>query len=298
MTLNQFALFAAVAKHLNVRKAAEALRVSQPLISQQLRQLENHFGAKLYRRRSRGVEITEQGQLFLRSITPLLEEVAKLERGFKNRPATSAPEVLRVGGTFSASALLLPKLLARFRQRHPMTDLELQTSSSAMLERMVAKASIQIAVTDREPSGHDLAWERLRGEKVLVFVLPGHPLARRQSIELSDLLAEPLIIRGGKGVSGTTEKVLNELRDKGWGVRISMRCDGPAAIKAAVRQRMGVGFAFADSVKFEISSGEFKALRVDGLKLKADSFILHAKSRPLSRLAEEFLGLLRAEQKD
>ena len=77
MTLNQFTLFAAVAKHLNVRKASEELRVSQPSVSQQLKQLEDRYGLKLYRRLSKGIEITEQGQAFLRNITPILEQVAK-----------------------------------------------------------------------------------------------------------------------------------------------------------------------------------------------------------------------------
>ncbi|MGH7930823.1 MAG: LysR family transcriptional regulator, partial [Candidatus Binatia bacterium] len=62
MTLNQFAIFAAVAKYLNLTKASAELRVSQPSISQQLRQLEASYGAKLYRRLSKGIEITDAGQ--------------------------------------------------------------------------------------------------------------------------------------------------------------------------------------------------------------------------------------------
>lgn len=292
MTLNQFTLFAAVAKHLNVRKASEELRVSQPSISQQLKQLENHYGTKLYRRLSKGVEITEQGQAFLRNITPILEQVAHLEKGLEPARRTMR-EVLSVGGTFSASALLLPRLLARFQHLHPTTDLEFQTSSSEKLERMVARATMQLAVTDRKPPSHDLARERLRREKVLAFVPPNHPLARRNTVKLAEVLAEPLIIRGGKGISGTTENALKKLRDQGWVVRVGMRCDGPGAIKAAVRQEMGVGIAFADSIKIEIDSGEFTPLKVDGLDLKAESYIIYAKNRPLSSLAQEFRELLR-----
>jgi DNA-binding transcriptional LysR family regulator len=183
--------------------------------------------------------------------------------------------------------------LARFQHLHPTTDLEFQTSSSEKLERMVAKATMQLAVTDRKPPSRDLARERLRREKVLAFVPPNHPLALRKTVKLSEVLAEPLIIRGGKGISGTTENALKKLRDQGWVVRVGMRCDGPGAIKAAVRQGMGVGIAFADSIKVEIDSDEFTALKVDGLDLKAESFIIFAKNRPLSPAAREFLDLLR-----
>jgi DNA-binding transcriptional LysR family regulator len=76
-----------------------------------------------------------------------------------------------------------------------------------------------------------------------------------------------------------------------------MRCDGPAAVKAAVRQRMGVGVAFEDVLKPEIDSGEFKLLKVRGLELEATSFMVYAKKRVLSPLAQEFLELLRDARK-
>lgn len=293
MTLNQFSSFAAVAKHLNLTKASAELRVSQPSISSQLKQLEDHHGAKFYRRVSKGIEITEAGQLFLRKIVPILDQVAHLERGC-NPPATKVVlEVLSVGGTFSAAAVLLPQLLARFHEQHPSAEIEFQTGASKQLERLVAKAVMNLAVIDRKPVSNDLISEALRREKVVMFVPADHRLAGQKTPTMSDVLAEPLIIRGGKGISGTTENALKKLRDQGWVVRIGMRCDGPAAITAAVRQKMGVGIAFEDSVRAEIDSGEFKVLNVPGLEFEAESFIVYPKHRTLSPLAQEFLDLLR-----
>ena len=294
MTLNQFAFFAAVAKYSSLTRASAELRVSQPSISQQLRQLEAGYGAKLYRRLSKGIEITEAGQVFLRDITPILELVAKLGEGSK--PLSSqrlVSNALRVGGTFSASAVLLPRLLAQFQQRHPKADLEFRTSSSEHLERLVAGSAMDVAVTDREAPSKELHSERLRREKVMVFVPPSHSLSRRQTVKLADVLAEPLIVRGGRGISGTTERELTRLRERGLIAKIVMRCDTPAAIKAAVRQKMGVGFAFEDSVKAEIDSGELKILKVRGLDLEAESFIVYPRNRALLPLAQEFLELLR-----
>ncbi len=73
-----------------------------------------------------------------------------------------------------------------------------------------------------------------------------------------------------------------------------MRCDGPIAIKAAVRERMGVGMVFEDSIKAEVDSGEFKILNVRGLELEGESFIVFSKHKLLSPLAQEFLELLRS----
>ena len=292
MTLNQLASFAAVAKYSNLTKASLDLGVSQPSISQQLRQLEQSYGAKLYRRLSKGVEITEAGRVFLRDVTLILQLVAKLGQHSKLRFERSASKALSIGGTFSASAVLLPALLARFRLRHPAVELEFRTASTEQLELWVTRSTMDLAVTDRKPSSEDLAYGPLRREPVLLFVLPRHPLARRKTVNLSEVLAEPLIIRGGRGISGTTERALQRLREQGWTIKIGMRCDAPSGIKAAVREEMGIGIAFQDSVRAEIASGEFKAIKVRDLELEAESFIIYSKNRPLSPLAQEFLELL------
>lgn len=290
VTLAQYKSFVAVARHASLTKASAELRVSQPSVSQQLRVLEASYGAKLYRRLSKGVEITQAGQVVLRDATTILALLAKLEDlGRPLRPNGT----LRVGGTFSASALLLPGLLARFRRQHPKAELEFHTGSSKRLEALITGSAMDVAVTDREAHSRDLYSERLRREKVAVFVPAGHPLARREIVELADLLSQPLIIRGGRGISGTTEKAFSLLRKRGWVPEIAMRCDSPEAIKAAVRRKMGVGIAFADAVRAEIDSGEFRILKVRGFELEAESYIVYSKTRPLSPLAQEFVELLR-----
>ena len=301
LTLNQFALFVAAAKYLSITKAAKELRVSQPSVSQQLKQMEERYGAKLYRRVSKGIEITEAGQLFLGNIMPILVQVAKLGDDLK-RPGSAklAPAILTVGGTFSASAVLLPTLLARLQLRHPGAQLELRTGTSAQLERLVRCSTLDLAVTERPPRSNDLSFDPLGREKVVVFVPLDHLLARRKSVALADVLAEPLIIRGGKGIFGRTEHALKRLRDQGLDLKIGMRCGGPSAITAAVRQKMGVGLAFENSVRAEIESGEFKALKVRGLEIETRTFVIYPKNRSLSPIAQKFLELLhgtRAAQK-
>jgi len=295
ITLNQFSFFAVVAKHSSVTKASAELRVSQPSITQQLKRLEDYHGARLYRRTSKGIEITAAGWLFLHKITPILAQVSELQRGSKFAPQP-VRNLLSVGGTFSASAVLLPKLLARLQARHPNTELEFQTSASEHLERLVVKGATDLALINRRPAAKELTCESLGREKLLFFVHANHRLAGQKTLKMSNVLAEPLIIRGGKGISGTTERALKRLQEQGWAVRVGMRCEGPAGIIALVRQKMGVGIAFEDSIKAESDAGEFKVLDVPGLKIEAESFILYLKNRALSPLAREFLDLLRGER--
>ena len=148
----------------------------------------------------------------------------------------------------------------------------------------------------RVPPSAELAAEPLRQEKIALFVLANHRLAKKANLKISDVLKEPLLLRGGPGGSGVTHKAIDKLRDGGAEVRIAMYCDGPTGIKAAVRQKMGVGVALADSIQSEVASGEFKILKVTGLELVGQSYIVYSKKRPLSPIAQEFLEMLRNER--
>ena len=72
-----------------------------------------------------------------------------------------------------------------------------------------------------------------------------------------------------------------------------MRCDSPEAIKTAVSKKLGVGILYEDAVKDGLASGVFKKLRISGLNMEGNSYIVYHKQRPLSSNAEVFLNLLR-----
>ena len=157
----------------------------------------------------------------------------------------------------------------------------------------MAGAVLDLAVTVRAPRSSELTWEPLRREKVVMFVPANHRLAQQSGLRLADMLVEPLVFRGGRGASGMIDKALKQIREQGVELKIGMQCDGPNMVKAAVRQNMGVGLVYEDALEAEVASGEFKILKVCGLELEAESFIVYRKKRPLSPLAQEFLELLR-----
>ncbi len=295
MTLHQFRIFTAIAKSGNLTKAALELGTSQPAIWHQMKLLEERRGAKLYLRTGRGIELTDAGRIFLGKIAPILELVAKLKDNQAPawRPSPVSREVLRIGGIESASAHLLPAALARFKASFPNVALEFRTRTSDRLERMVLDGSMDLAVTGRAAAATELRCEPLRVEKVALFVPANHRLAKLKKLQLADVLAEPLIVRGGGGGAGVTDRALQRLRERGAEIKIAMYCDGPTAVKAAVAQKMGVGLMFAESLKAEVAAGKFKILEVPTLTLAGESYIIYSQSRPISAFAQEFLALLR-----
>jgi DNA-binding transcriptional LysR family regulator len=293
MTFHQFTIFSAIAKRGSLSKAALDLRMSQPALTHQMKLLQESYGATLYVRMPFGITLTQAGERLLVGIGPIMELVGKLRSG---PPPTvmrkAGREVLRVGGVESASALLLPAVLAQFRAGHPWVALEFRTRTSDILERMVLNASMDLAVTARHAVSIDLHCQPLRRARVALFVAAGHRLASRRNLQLSDVLAEPLILRGGRGGGGVTDRALQQLRDRATEIRVGMYCDGPTEIKAAVAQEMGVGMVFEESLKAGVAAGEFKILKIRGLELEGECYVVYSNCRPLGTLAQEFLELL------
>ncbi len=293
MTLNQFTFLAAVAKHGSLTRASQELRISQPSVSQQLRLLERDSGVKLYRRNGRGIELTEAGRLFLGRIEPILEQVAQIKSVFPLREEGAETRRLKIGGTFGLSTLLLPSLAARFKKTHSEMEIELRTGSAQRLEQLLLNGHVEIAVSTHRPHHPELVWEPFQRERMVLFVSPAHPLARKSKVTLVDVQAFPLVIRYIAGVQGATVRLLNEFAGQGLKFKIGMRCEAPDAIKEAVKENAGIGIVFEDVVKREGDRGEFKVLKGHGLRLESDTYILYRADRPLSALAQEFLTLLR-----
>ncbi|MBX9357186.1 LysR family transcriptional regulator, partial [Chromobacterium vaccinii] len=145
MLLRHIRYFLAVAEHLNFTRAAEALHVSQPTLSQQIRQLEEALGAELFDRGSRQLRLTDAGDAYriyaCRALRDLdagrraLHDVASLQRG-----------QLRLAMTPTFAAWLAGPLLARFHQRHPGIALIVREMSQEAMEAGLADDAFDIGI--------------------------------------------------------------------------------------------------------------------------------------------------------
>jgi DNA-binding transcriptional LysR family regulator len=292
MTLHQFAIFAAVAKCGNVTHASQELSITQPCVSQQMRLLQAEYGARLYRRGGQGVELTEAGQHFLAAITPILDQVKQLRTSSAQALAGPEPKVLAVGGTHSPSTILLPSLLSRYKRLHPDAEIDLRTNNGQEIERLLLNHTIEIAVTMRPPNSARITMEPLRREKLAFVVSRRHPLAGMRKPTLYDIERTPLLVRSSTGSDGNKHlKTLTE--GIGIKVTVSMRFESPAALNHAIQNNMGIGMVYEDEVKYHLKRGEFKVIKVPGLNLQGQSYIIYLNDKPLSTSAMEFLNLLR-----
>jgi DNA-binding transcriptional LysR family regulator len=284
MTLHQLRILAAVARHLSITKASEELSMSQPAVSHQLKLLEEEFETSFYVSSNLGVQLTREGEAFLRKTAPILAQVGDVERSFRSRQKHRAQRLV-VGGNHTLSLTVLPESLMAFRQTHPWVTCQLETSDSATMERRILNGEVEIAVITHPSYSQQVTLEPFRRHEMTAFVPAASSLDSR-SVTLEDVARLPLVVRRG----GTT---VTELLRRGLKLNIAAQCEASEGVKAAVKGGLGVGLLNRDSIERDLANGDLKEICVPGLReIEVQSFIIYDKRKSLSGVAQDFRKLL------
>jgi DNA-binding transcriptional LysR family regulator len=291
MLLNRIELFLTVAKHQNLGKTAREMHVSASSVCQRLKSLENDFGVKLYKKKKEGIELTGAGQALLATGSEVLTQLQNLRKTLNPDPKI-AVRSLTIAGTYGPSAKYLPSAIAAFQKMHPKIDLRFLTADIPSIERLLRNFEVDIAIMQSPSKSSDFNMEHFAEDILTFFTHPMHRLAKKKNLGVEDLAESPLIIREERGA---THKVLQQLKRRGLTVNVALRCASPDAVKAAVRQKMGVGILFYNVIAEDIRRKNLKILNFSGLPgLLGNSYIVYNKGKPLSPSANDFLTLLRS----
>lgn len=284
MTLHQLRIFECVVRYLNITKASEALHISQPAVSQQLKLMEEEFGTKFFIRLTQGVELTSEGEEFVDAVRPLLAEAENLEQKYKGKIKTNDVAPLIIGGSHNVSVNVLPKLLMAFKSRHPSVQVVLETNESPVMEKRLVASEVEIALITNPSYRPELSYEPYEEMDLVAFCLPSNPIVRKK-LSLKELSECPLVLRRG----GRLEKVLMNL---GYKMNIALRCDVSGAVKAAVRMGMGVGILYRNAIASRVAKGNLRLINIPELKeLGIKSFIVYDKRKALAAMGQEFLKI-------
>ena len=237
MELRQLEYFAAVARHRHFTRAAEALYITQPALSQQVRRLEAELGLALFRRTPKGVELTPAGEDLLVHAEKVLAEVAQA-RADMDRHTGIARGVVRVAAT-AADAPRLPEALAGFHADHPGIQIALRQGSAAEVVALIQSGAVDLAVlalTGEPPAGvkaEPLADEPLRVALPLDDELAGTTIALEALRGRPFILAEP-----GTALRAT---VLQATQAAGFSPLPLFEVGDPATVRYLIRANLGIG---------------------------------------------------------
>lgn len=287
MTLHQLKIFEAVAEHLNITKASEKVRISQPSVTKQLRRLEQEYGLKFYVKSGRGIKLTQEGQLFQVTVKPILEQVEGLKRTFENRVAEGRDKSLIVGSSPSPAAFFLSAVLRSFVELHPTVHPTLRTGYPHAIKEMILNAEVDIALTITLPDHPQIIAEPIHSEEIVAVVSSRHPLAKKGRLNEAELAQAPFVIMKGGRIAEEIEKI-------GLKLNVVMWCDSVEPIKEYVQAGLGVGLFYRGSAEAGLREGYFKVIEIPRLKdIRVTYFVIYRKGIPLSTSGQDLLTLLR-----
>jgi len=289
VTFRQLRVFTEVAKHLSFSRAAEALHLTPPAVTMQVKELESHVGLPLFERQGRQVQLTMGGEYFLvyaKRLLSTLKDADNVMARFK-RVETG---VLTIG-LLSTAGYFLPALLARFQAEHPGVDVRLDVTRdlTKLLDRLHSN-EIDLAVMGRPPREYAMRSEPFAGHPMVFVCPPGHPLLGVGHPPLDALVHHPLVAR--ELGSEVRQALDNFLRDKRLAPRIAMEIPSNETIKAAVMAGLGVGFISLHAVAAEVRSGLLHTVEFEGTPVMRTWNLVHEASKVLSPAAEAFRYLM------
>jgi LysR family nitrogen assimilation transcriptional regulator len=256
--LRQLRYFVQIAESGNFSRAADVLRVAQPSLSQQVRNLEEELGVELLVRHARGVTPTELGQRFCDRARRILEEADNAKADLRSLAESPSGRV-SVGLPTSAARGLAPHLYQAVAQRLPNVNLHVVEAMSGYLDELIQAGRLDVALLYDHKAFENVAWTEMMVEELMLFVPKGHPLAAREEIAFAELFDLPLVLPGRPNVLRTVIEQLAARQDL---TPCAVDCDSLPAIAKMVRSGRYVGvmphFAFAD----ELAREELETVRI------------------------------------
>ena len=266
-------------------RAAEALSLSQPAVSDQVRKLEEEYDVLLFNREKRRVVLTSAGQRLLavtqrlfeaeRQAAELLAETRALRSGRLRVIADSAHHLLHV--------------LGRFRQQHPRIEIVITSGNSEEVATALHAYEAELGVLGEIPPSGEFEVVPLGASPLIAFVERDHPLAVRGGMPLAEIVAAPLVLR--ERGSKTRRDFEAAAAERGLAVRAAIEAQGREAVRELVAAGSGVGI---------VSQAEFGrddrlvAIEIADCRIIMDEALICLRERASGRLIRTFLDLARS----
>lgn len=287
MTLRHLRIFAAVVDCGTMHAAAERLFITQPTITQAVKELEKHYGCRLFQRLGRRLVITPAGQQLLTHARALLAEADRMEQ---TMAALGRTELLRIGATISVGEQMLLPLVTGFQALHPELRLEVTVDNSESLRARLASGQLDGCIMDStdDPRG-GLEVRPFYRDRLALIAAPGHPLAGAAGPITPDQLARCSFVMREQG-SVPRQRLAAYFDRHGLSPRVSWSSANLHTVIQAVAAGQGVSLLYSVLVQREMDAGLLVELPVPELEEERDiALVWHKNCTPspaLEQLAE------------
>ncbi len=293
MELRHLRYFIAVAEELSFRRAAERLGIKQPPLSAQIHKLESEIGTPLFRRQSRGVQLTDAGKLMLEEARVILKQVERAKTGVarRGRGESGRINVGSSGGTYFHP--LIPVVIREFRKQYPDVVLAPEASNTSLLVARICAGAIDIAFIRPPISDSDgLTIVPLVKEDAVMILPTGHALSGSASAPLSAIAKDPLILFPRALNPGNYDSIIDACHRAGFNPVLGP--EAPQVVSIIPMVAAGLGVSIAPQSTSRIHADGVFYLPIEGEAPHPEIWLVHRRNDH-SAAVQNFVAVARRE---
>jgi len=268
LDLESLQIFLVAAETENFTRSAQRLHISQPGVSQHIQALEQHLGVTLFERNGRRISLSPAGEALL----PLVQDLMHTCRQVEDAAHALAGEVaghLNLGCSTSSGKYLVPRILARYRERYPLVRAAVKVGPRSQVLDWLLSGVVNVAVTSDRVQRSGLHFRRFFEDEIVLIAPADHPWALRRTVSAKELYQERFVLR--EMSSGTQMTLIETLDQVGVDydrLETVLVLDNSEAILIAVEEHIGLGFVPKVTAQRHLAMGTIQIVEIDGVSMK------------------------------
>jgi DNA-binding transcriptional LysR family regulator len=282
MEIKNLRYFLAVAREENMSKAAEQLHVSQPTLSKTLKALEEELGKKLFIRHSFSISLTDEGMLLRDRAQDLVAMSDKIEQEFNSLDDITGGDIY-FGLAESYQIRYLARAIYKLKEKYPNFTYHITSGDTEQVTEKLDKGLLDFAVLCETPDSNKYEYVKFPEADVWgAIISSSHPLAKKKSIHVSDLIGQPLFVSEqswNNEIKTWAKERFPKLKLEG-----SFRLSYNGSVFA--RESLGILLTFKNLINTEGTDMVFRPLSPE---LKSELYLIWNKYQAFTPIAEKFL---------
>lgn len=286
MTIRHLKIFIAVAETGKMSTAAAKCYISEPTVSQAIRELEDHYGVLLFERISKKLYITEAGKNLLSYARMVVNQFDELEdnmlKGFS--------EKLRIGATITVGSCIIPKLIDKYQKVKPEVESYVYVNNTKAIEEKLLKSELDIGIVEGKIKSKDLVVIPVINDYLVIVCNKKHRFYGCKNIYVNDLEKEPFVLR--EEGSGTRELFENYISKCGIRLNVKWEVSCPDTIKKAVITNNCLTAISARLIEEEAKNGLLYVIKSNGHALDRSFSVVYYKNKFVNDNMKSLMNIL------
>lgn len=274
MTIRHLKIFIEVARTGKMSLAAQRLFISQPTVSQAIRELEDHYSQKLFERLSKKLYITSFGKELFSYATKVVEQFDNLEKTMNDNLHI---ENLRIGASVTVGTCLLSKILKEFHNLALRVNTYAYVNNTTMVEKKLLESDLDIAIVEGEIHSQDLVPTPVIDDYLVLLCNNNHPLSKKEKITLYDLQNQRFAMReDGSGTREFFEQILHKYKIQ---IQLAYEASSTDTIRRAILDDDCLSLLSIHTFEEDIICGKIHIMKTDLNPLKRSFKLVHHKDK-------------------